>query len=76
VKNLKHLSNIHEAAQELHKRLIGSSWYIRAQVLSLPPEAGPVQSREERREIVVYTKEAGITGPETFNSWPVRYEAV
>lgn len=75
MKNLKHLTNIHEAAHELHKRLLGSPWYIRIQVMTQPPASGPVSNKEEKKEIVVFVRdESQASGPTTFNSWPVRYE--
>ncbi len=76
-RNLKHLTNIHEAAQELHKRLLGVSWYLRCQVFSQPPERTAATDKREKREIVVYVKDlqtAEAGGMTTFNSWPVRYE--
>jgi len=74
-KNLKHLTSIHEAAQELHRRLLGIPWYIGCQVFSLPPEQGAAIDKQERREIVVFVRDIDQTfGMSTFNSWPVRYE--
>lgn len=74
-RNLKHLTSIHEAAQELHRLLLGASWYIRCQVFSLPPEKAAATDKREKREIVVYVKDlAAAGGMTTFNSWPVRYE--
>ncbi len=75
-RNLSHLTSIHEAAQELHKLLLGAPWYIRCQVFSHPPERGAATDKKEKREIVVYVKDqkAVDSGITTFNSWPVRYE--
>ncbi len=76
-KKLQHLTNIHEAAQELHRLLLGVSWYIRCQVFSHPPERAATTDKQERKEIVVYVKDVGAgenSGMTTFNSWPVRYE--
>ncbi len=75
-KNLRHLTSIHEAAQELHRRFVGVPWYLRCQVLSSPPESGPVGGLRDKQEIIVYvrTKAALENNLITFNSWPVRYE--
>ncbi len=76
-RHLSHLTNIHEAAQELHRRLQGVSWYIDVRVISSPPERAAATDKQEKREIVVYvrTKEAVEANAMTsFNSWPVRYE--
>lgn len=76
-RNLKHLTSIHEAAQELHKRLLGVPWFIRCQVFSQSPERAAATDKREKREIVVYVKDlqaAEVGGMTTFNSWPVRYE--
>lgn len=76
-RQLTHMTNIHQAAQELHKRFQGVAWYIDCRVLSLPPERTAATDKQERREIVVYVrnKEAAEgNAMTTFNSWPVRYE--
>lgn len=76
-RKLQHLTNIHEAAQELHRRLLGVPWYIRCQVFTHPPDRAATVDKQERREIVVYVKDlkaAEAGGMTTFNSWPVRYE--
>ena len=76
-RKLQHLTSIHEAAQELHRRLLGVPWYIRCQVFSHPPERAAATDKQERREIVVYVKDvqaAEYSGMTMFNSWPVRYE--
>lgn len=76
MKKLQHLTSIHEAAQELHKRFLGVPWYINCQVISQPPERAATTDKQEKREIVVYVRdiEAAENGMTTFNSWPVRYE--
>lgn len=76
MKNLSHLSNIHEAAQELHRLLLGSPWYINVQVVSQPPDAGPTTDKRERQDIVVFVRDAEklTGGMNNFRSWPVRYE--
>jgi hypothetical protein len=74
-KNLKHLMNIHEAAQALHKLFVDSPWYIRTQVLSVPPDRQVVTDKREQQEIVVYVRTRAAGGQLTsYNSWPVRYE--
>lgn len=73
-KNFRHMSNIHEAAQELHRLFLGSSWYIRCQVMSLPPEKSAATDKKEKREIVVYVNDLSVNPIDNFNSWPVRYE--
>lgn len=75
MKNLQHLTNVHEAAQDLHKMFCNSDWYIRAQVITMPPKTGAVTNKREVVEIVVYVRDLEAkNGPDTFKSWPVRYE--
>jgi hypothetical protein len=76
-KNLSHMTSIQEAAQELHKMLLGTPWYIRIQVMSQPPtDRSAVTDKQEKRDIVVFVRtKAALGGPlTTFKSWPVRYE--
>jgi hypothetical protein len=74
-KNLRHMTSIQEAANELHKLLLGTPGYIRTQVMSSPETAGPVTNRQDKRAIVVYVRSAdNLSEPSVFNSWPVRYE--
>lgn len=74
-KNLKHMTSIQEAAQELHKLLLGTPGYLRTQVMSEPEVRGPVTTKQDTRTIVVYYNNSNsLSGPTTFNSWPVRYE--
>lgn len=74
-KNLRHLTSVHEAAQELHKLLLGSPWYVACQVLSRRHAPGAVTTKQHQQEIVVtVTDVAATAGALTdFNSWPVRY---
>ncbi len=78
MKNLRHLQSAQEAAQELHKLLLGTPWYIRTQVFTLRQAPSPVSDKLEKKEIVVYVRDikASGSGPATFNTWPVRYELV
>jgi hypothetical protein len=74
-KNLSHLSNIHEAANSLHRLLVGSPGYLNIQVMSAPETKGPVTKRQESREIVVFVRsKEHVLEPTIYNSWPVRYE--
>ncbi len=74
-KNLSHLTNVHAAAQELHRLFLGTSWYINCQVLSLPPDRSIISGRQEKQEIVVYVRDLAAAAGNTanFNTWPVRY---
>ncbi len=73
-KNLSHMTNIHEAANELHKLLVNSPGYIGTQVMSLPETSSIVTSKQDKRYIVVYVKsEEYLLKESSFNSWPVRY---
>lgn len=75
-KQLRHLTNIHQAADELHKRLLGLPNYIRCQVFTHSPERQAVVDKHETKEIVIFVKDlqAANNGMIQFNSWPVRYE--
>jgi hypothetical protein len=74
-KNLRHMTSIQEAAQELHRRLLGAPWYIGVQVMTHSAAKGPVSSKQDKQEIVVFVRDlAGVGSLTTFNSWPVRYE--
>ena len=74
-KNISHLTSIHQAAQELHKRLLNVPWYICCKVVSQPPVTTAATDKKEKREIVVYVNDLDAVGAlQTFNSWPVRYE--
>lgn len=73
-KRLLHLTNIHEAAQALHKLLLGTPGYLRSQVITTPSKTGAVIV-PDKCEIVVYvTTEEYLSGGSVFNTWPVRYE--
>lgn len=77
-KNMRHLTSVHEASQELHKRLLGLSWYINVQVMAIQPEKDQAAiDKGLKQEIVVFVRTAEDlkkAGMSTFNSWPVRYE--
>jgi hypothetical protein len=76
-KNLRHLLSVEEAAQQLHRLLFGSPWYVRCQVFTVPAVRATVVSKEEKKEIVVYVRDlAAAGGPSVYNSWPIRYEKV
>lgn len=76
MKNLNHIANIHQAAQELHKLLLGNKWYVNVQVMTKPNADGPVSFKEEKKEIVVFVRSSHrvVGSPATFKSWPIRYE--
>lgn len=73
---LRHLTNIHQAADELHKRLLGLPNYIRCQVFTHSPERKAAVDKHEWKEIVIFVKDPQDAGNSMtqFNSWPVRYE--
>ncbi len=75
MKNLKHLTNINDAAHELHKMLVNNDWYITIQVMAKAKVKSQVSDKRDYREIVVFVKTNEAIRPDfTFNSWPVRYE--
>lgn len=77
-KNMRHMTSVHEAAQELHKRFLGVPWYINVQVMTIQPEKNQAAvDKAQKQEIVVFVRTAADLQKgalSTFNSWPVRYE--